>query len=1023
MKSDAASSAAADELTRKPILIVPGFMSSGLHVESSRVRPSWQGDRLWLSLHRLGFSGKLQAVGISEFECEDNDDDDSSYPDTSSIQSGSTVQSGSTLGGEKESVKLKDDWLSHMALLPDLVSERDGVRIRPVPGLEGVDFLAPGAFTKSQSWVFGPVIKVLVQNGYKKGLDLDGAPYDWRVPPQVLEHRDAYFTKTMQRLEEMRDANGGQPVVVLGHSMGGLCGHYLLNFCRAHKGPEWMEKTIDSFVVVGSPHLGSPSALKSVIIGSNMGLPSSFLNKRAALIMGRSLGSSPWLLPVSPNGRISDSYYRNSSDGQKVTQDMCIDGTALVKKQAVLTISISTIDIRSLVLGDCFKGQFRLCIECYGQFVAGPWMVPSYNPVLPVPGPGKNNPNWTVRIPVPADFSLTRREGILISIEGQRASVSGTMRRKLGLGSLRESIPIVGSGLSQMYDKSVGKIKDIVKPARMCEFQFTLAGTAPNYSGQDDSVITVIANLQPSRHGMGNAQVNLQLAFSPLQDVVLLREQDALDHSKAQELLTAANSESQSWGKKHVKDLDAFAVCSPQEALQVEGGTRTHLALWRKAFESNPLASRGAPPVKKVLAVYGVNINTEVHQLYARAAETIRNDRITSKFELDKKAILSPDFLAKNGLLLEKGCVSETRQTPQPQTIPDLEQPAIVTRASGDGTVPYQSLRHVLTWRDKCDVDVHELDCVKHRGILNSPRFHRILLEHCIPGIVIEKKSTNYDSADRHFHLKSLGEEFLFDDIQQGISSKNGGSGGNSGSSSSSSSSSTRPTRAQNTSDFFQEWRREIEIAQAAHQQASSEQASSEQAPLSSIEEKPSSSNMSEAERQEFLNALPPEIRDEILQQELNKEEMQQKVQQPSSVTVPQLPPKPSSPPPPPPPPSHLANSAEQCFQVTIPPGLAPGATFHINANGQQFALQVPPNAQPGQVINVNLPALPAPQVAYAPPSPPPVAVAPKQQSLELVVPQGVLPGGVFQIRYGGNLLNIPVPANKRAGDKLNVLV
>ena len=42
---------------RLPVLIVPGFMSSGLVVERSAIKRSWEGKRLWLNLVSLGLGG------------------------------------------------------------------------------------------------------------------------------------------------------------------------------------------------------------------------------------------------------------------------------------------------------------------------------------------------------------------------------------------------------------------------------------------------------------------------------------------------------------------------------------------------------------------------------------------------------------------------------------------------------------------------------------------------------------------------------------------------------------------------------------------------------------------------------------------------------------------------------------------------------------------------------------------------------------------------------------------------------
>lgn len=50
-----------------------------------------------------------------------------------------------------------------------------------------VDYLSEGALTESMSYVFGPVLKLLRSVGYEDGVNLDAAPYDWRIPVSCLK--------------------------------------------------------------------------------------------------------------------------------------------------------------------------------------------------------------------------------------------------------------------------------------------------------------------------------------------------------------------------------------------------------------------------------------------------------------------------------------------------------------------------------------------------------------------------------------------------------------------------------------------------------------------------------------------------------------------------------------------------------------------------------------------------------------------------------------------------------------------
>jgi hypothetical protein len=115
---------------------------------------------------------------------------------------------------------MRNVWLQHMALADDMKSERDGVVVRNIAGLAGVDYLTPGALTSTISYVFGPVIQALQRVDYIEGVNLDAAPYDWRVPPSILEERYQYFTRTMAQVEELYIKNNKTPIVLVCHSLG-----------------------------------------------------------------------------------------------------------------------------------------------------------------------------------------------------------------------------------------------------------------------------------------------------------------------------------------------------------------------------------------------------------------------------------------------------------------------------------------------------------------------------------------------------------------------------------------------------------------------------------------------------------------------------------------------------------------------------------------------------------------------------------------------------------------------------------
>ena len=155
----------------------------------------WVGKRVWINLASIGFSSLFH------------------------VSKGEALDGGEHGNLHQEQVETKNKWLEHMALKSDMCSERDGIKVRPIPGLPGVDYLTgEGGLGHLVSYVFGPVIEVLREAGLDDQ-SLQAAPYDWRLPPHQLEARDLYFKRTMEQIRTMAVYNQS-PVVLLCHSLG-----------------------------------------------------------------------------------------------------------------------------------------------------------------------------------------------------------------------------------------------------------------------------------------------------------------------------------------------------------------------------------------------------------------------------------------------------------------------------------------------------------------------------------------------------------------------------------------------------------------------------------------------------------------------------------------------------------------------------------------------------------------------------------------------------------------------------------
>jgi len=116
-----------------------------------------------------------------------------------------------------------------------------------------------------------------------------------------------------------------------------------------------------------------------------------------------------------------------------------------------------------------------------------------------------------------------------------------------------------------------------------------------------------------------------------------------------------------------------------------------------------------APPVDKILAIYGINLKTENFYFYKESVNGL------TKLELDTTGTM-PNYVCSGGIAYET---------------PDTPQPKLGGRKrSGDGTVPYPSLSYCSYWKSSVDVTIEELEGAEHREILKDKSFTRIILEY-----------------------------------------------------------------------------------------------------------------------------------------------------------------------------------------------------------------------------------------------------------------------------------------------------
>jgi pimeloyl-ACP methyl ester carboxylesterase len=107
---------------------------------------------------------------------------------------------------------------------------------------------------------YKPLIDSLITSGYREGIDLFVAPYDWRLD---IASSAAVIDPVIKNAL-VHSPNG--KIDIIAHSMGGLVAKdYLSQLSEASS------SIIDKFVFVGTPQLGAPQMFKALQYGDDLG--------------------------------------------------------------------------------------------------------------------------------------------------------------------------------------------------------------------------------------------------------------------------------------------------------------------------------------------------------------------------------------------------------------------------------------------------------------------------------------------------------------------------------------------------------------------------------------------------------------------------------------------------------------------------------------------------------------------------------------------------------------------------------
>ncbi|KAL0482612.1 lecithin-cholesterol acyltransferase LCAT [Acrasis kona] len=178
------------------------------------------------------------------------------------------------------------------------VRSREGLTVIPKDfgGSEGVTYLGSAPLGKKIGPYMLGFFNFLIENaGYKLGVDLRAANYDWRLGPKEFARPNGDYANLKSLVEDTYLKNNNKKVHLMGHSMGGP---YLQTFLATFVSQEWKDRYIASMISLGGSFAGAPMTAIQMTAGTDFGV--SIFDTGALRGIIRNLGGAGWMLP-SPN--------------------------------------------------------------------------------------------------------------------------------------------------------------------------------------------------------------------------------------------------------------------------------------------------------------------------------------------------------------------------------------------------------------------------------------------------------------------------------------------------------------------------------------------------------------------------------------------------------------------------------------------------------------------------------------------------------------------------------------------------